>query len=192
MLATDRLELEEIGRQVLLVLHSELNNEIEALQAEWTSRDQEFWGRLGIDRSITVEQVPPENFYVGHVPSLINADIVKYPNCAVYGFQANPRRSEDDHGEFYEVRIAVEVMCKSERDEQEVNSRVHRTVDAAHSALSKEGARELGGFVAGLAGGTPNVTVGEVFVRREDRSRGDRWFWQGGRLEYRLDRFIQY
>lgn len=192
MLATDRIELEEIGRQVLLVLFKDLNNEIEELQAEWVARDQEFWAHLGTERSITVEAVPDENFYVGHVPSLINAPIAKYPNCAVYGFQASPRVSEDDHGEFYEVRIAVEVMCKSERDEQEVNSRVQRTVDAAHSTLSKEGARELGGYVAGLMGGTPNITVGEVFVRREEKSRGDRWFWQGGRLEYRLDRFIQY
>lgn len=191
MFAANRVELEEIYRQVILVLYDGLNNEIDELQAEWTARDQQFWALMDREREIEVEHIESNNFYPGHTPSLINAPVERYPNCSAYTFQARPQGSGDDQGEMYDVRLAVEVMCKSSLDEQEVNSRVHRTVDAAQSVLRREGPRKLGGYVSGLADSSPIITVGDVFVRREEKSRGPRWFWQGGRLEYRLDRFVQ-
>lgn len=191
--ATVRIELEQIGRQAITVLYASINGEIDSQASFWTTRDAAFWPSIGqTDPSVQVEHIPTENFYVGHVPSLINAPVAKYPNCAAYGLSATPTPSTDDEGEIYDIKLAVEVMCKSHKDEQEVNSRCQRTVEAAHSVLAADAPRRFGGYATAPAYQTPTVTIGDVFIRREERSRGDRWFWQGGRLEYRLERFIQY
>jgi hypothetical protein len=194
--ANERLELEEIGRQAVLVLYASLNAEITAQQTNiWAARDAAFWPQIGkTNNGYAAESVPAGNFYVGHVPSLIEADIAKYPNVAAYAFTATPLVSDDSVGEMYDIRLAVEIMCKADSDEEEVNSRVHRTVEAAHSVLSDPTFRRqaYGGFIWAPENATPAVTIGDVFVRRQERSRGDRWFWQGGRLEYRLERYIGY
>jgi hypothetical protein len=191
--STDRLELEQIGREVIVMLHTQLNDRIEDQAMFWGSRDEDFAQRMGTDNpGVVVESIPTDNFYVGSVPSLIEAPVDKYPNCAAYAYSASPQLSDDDNADIYEVRVAVEIMCKSVTDEQEVNSRVNRTLEAAHSVFRTEGARELSGYIVGKVSATPIITVGDVFVRREQKSRGPRWFWQGGRLEYRLERYVQY
>jgi len=38
----------------------------------------------------------------------------------------------------------------------------------------------------------PRQTIGDVFVRREKTNIGDRWFWQGGSLEYVVSKFVDF
>lgn len=190
--ASSRLEMEELARKAIIELSQNLNDQID--QMDWFARDQAFWAAMGQTEhaAYTVEKIPLENFYVGHVPSLIEAPIEKYPNCAAYCFRATPTASADDIGEMYDIRMAVEVMCKGVESEEEVNSRVQRTVEAAHAVLCDPHARWLGGFAWAQLNNTPTITVGDLFVRRYEKSRGDRWYWQGGRLEYSISRYISY
>ena len=178
---------ENIGRQAIKVLYDNLNTRISSLSAGWIAEDATYFGSIGRSApGYTVESITAENFYPGIVPSLITAPIENYPNCAAYAYLATPQVSRDDIGDFYTVRLRVEIMVKSEDSELEVNSRISRSLQAANAVMMEN--RTLNGLVPKF--GFPRETKGDVFVRREDKSRGPRWFWQGGSLEYEVDKYV--
>lgn len=175
--------LEGIGRAAFVMLHDGLNDEIAAQNTLWASRDTAFFAEIGRGpRVIELEPVKNDNFVIGHKPSLMNAPITAYPNVTVMAYQAAPIAGQGfDHEDNYNVRLFVELMVKSERDEEEVNARTHRMADAVVNVLSAD--RTLGGTVTEMA--TPaTVELSDVFIRAEERGRGTRWFWQGARLDY--------
>jgi hypothetical protein len=82
----------------------------------------------------------PENFYEGHRPSLIRAPIDKYPNVARRGLSVQRRilnLPERPHGQF-NVLLYVEIMCKSIDDEETVNKRIVRTVEAVNAVMTDD------------------------------------------------------
>jgi hypothetical protein len=172
--------LELIGKQALGILKEGLNDELASRQADWETLD----GLMGY-KPITVERVAPDNFYYGHRPSLIDAPLEKYPNCAAMAYSAQPAAEGDlhDHEDVYDVSLFVELMCKSD-DEGVVNSRIARTADAAHAVLIAD--PTLKGLVVAI-GNQPIVVLTDVFARPE--RDGARFVWQGARLEYKIKKY---
>jgi hypothetical protein len=193
-----RLLLESIQREALITLFNGLNNKINDLYITWQNEDDELLNTLGRGNSTwTVEEINEDNFYPGTIPSLINAPIEKYPNCGVICYQAIPKSSSDDTGENYTNVLAIEIMVKSgpynsdeigERlyHEQQSNSRIQKTLDAAHLTILDN--RTLSNTIPDLP--APRVSVGDIFIRREEAGKGPKWCWQGGSLEYNLDKYI--
>jgi len=198
---TGRLSMELVQRQALIVLYDGLNNMISAMNSTWLAEDDALMAALGRGSATwTVEPIANENFYPGTIPSLINAPIEKYPNVCVVCYTANPPESSDDQGELYTHVMAVEIMVKSGVfdppgspdltqgifQEQQVNSRIHKTLDAAHLTLLAN--KHLNNTIPDLP--PPQVTVGDLFVRRESNGQGARWYWQGGSLIYNLSKYV--
>ncbi len=198
---TGRLSLELVQRNALVVLFDGLNDMITAMNATWSAEDDALMAALGRGNADwTVEQIANENFYPGTIPSLINAPIGKYPNVCAVCYTGNPPDSTDDQGELYTHALAIEIMVKSGTfdppggsdltlgldQEQEVNSRIHKTLDAAHLTLLAN--KTLNNTIPALP--PPVVTVGDLFVRRESNGQGARWYWQGGSLIYNLSKYV--
>lgn len=187
---TSRLSTELIQREAILVLFNNLNNMIASMSSTWFTEDDEFWTSMNKGRQDWfVEPIPDNNFYAGSIPSLINAPIDNYPNVATICYIANPPNSRDDLGELYNDLLAIEVMVKSIDSEEEVNSRIQKTLDAIHLTFidSREN-RTLNNTISSL--NAPRQTIGDVFIRRENTGVGDKWFWQGGTLEYTLQKYV--
>jgi hypothetical protein len=203
------VQLERVARAAIKILYDGLNTEIAAQNtafdatANWWDEGT-FWASIGQDaRMITVETIADGNFYVGHVPSLIDAPLDRYPNVAAMAYNAAPMPSTDDHMDQFQLSLAVEIMCRGEStsdkpDQQAdriaaelVNARTQRTMNAVRNVLAASANRNLKGLVP-KPGNTPTQTVTNVFVRHEEKGRGPRWLWQGARLEYHILTWVAY
>lgn len=187
---TTRLGTEIIQREAIVILYNDLNDKIASMNQIWEEEDDNFWSQLNRgNEDWFVEKIDDKNFYAGIIPSLINSSIENYPNVSTICYMATPTVSEDDNAEIYQNVLAVEVMVKSINSEQEVNSRIQKTLDAIHLVfMDSLDNRTLNNTVSPL--GAPKLTIGDVFVRREKTVRGDRWYWQGGALEYTVNKFV--
>jgi small nuclear ribonucleoprotein (snRNP)-like protein len=176
--------LEETQRAALVRLFRHLNSAIVERQALKETEDvalADFLGRAYVP--VELEQIDPENFYEGHRPSLIRAPINKYPNVAVWAVRAtpHPESARSDHTDIFNVLLFVEIMCKSIDDEETVNKRTVRTVEAVNAVMTDD--KTLGGVVTGFDDDV-SPSMSDVFTRKEKTTYGDLWFWQGARLEY--------
>ena len=176
--------LEQAQRAAFLVLFDHLNDAIGFVESNWAASDQEFNIHVGLPpQGLVLERIEDQNFYEGHRPSLIQAPIEKYPNLCVWGVRSLPgdESPDSDHTDIWNNLIYVEIMCKSVVDEGEVNKRTSRTAEAVHLVMINN--PTLGGVMSGLDSEV-NVSMSDVFIRRENTSYGSVWFWQGARLEY--------
>lgn len=187
-----RLGTEKIQRQALLVLYDHLNDMISAMQGTWVAEDDQFWSSLNRGRQEWfVEPIEDINFYSGTIPSLITAPIENYPNVCTIAYIATPPNSLDDDGELYTDILAIEVMVKSINSEEEVNSRIQKTLDAINlTFMDSLENRTLYNTIPKL--NAPRQTIGDVFLRREQTSIGDKWWWQGGSLEYVVNKYVDF
>jgi len=205
------IQLERLTRAAVLLLADNttgINVEIDDQNTSWGGGgeldDPQFWTALGLtDPEAQVEHIEQGNFYPGHVPSLMDAPIDKYPNLAVMANRADALPSTDDWAEQYAVGLAVEIMCRAEcssdrpsqdedaRAAELVNMRINRTVVAAHKVMMSDAARSFMSLVPKI-GNTPNVITTDVFVAHQEKGRGPRWFWQGARLDYRIVQWLNY
>lgn len=177
--------LERVGRQMLLQLYDGLNTEIAARNTLWVSRDQTFATQTGlVVPPITLETVVATNFHHGHIPSLIDAPVEKYPNVAVLASSARPTGGDSgiDQGDEYIITAYVEIMIKSLVSQEETNARALRMAEAVHTVIMRD--TTLGGIVTGADLVSADIT--DVFIRREAKARGTEWFWQGSRLDYNI------
>lgn len=178
--------LEVIQRQCVLVLFDHLNNTIDQVAQTWETLDEEMADHMSLDFVPTVvEHIETKNFISGHKPSLINSPIDDFPNVAVICDMVAPSAMNRglDHFNSYMETLAVEIMVRSSTDEEEVNRRVHRTLDAVHVTLMAN--RTLKGVVQQTQE-QPTAFIGGV-NRREasrDASYGKVWWWQGASLSY--------
>lgn len=185
-----RLGTESIQRQAIIVLFDHLNDKIAEMSEAWSIEDDEYWAALNRgNEQWFVEPIEDKNFYSGTIPSLINAPIENYPNLNAICYIAAPPGSNDSEGEFYTDNLLIETIVKSINSEEEVNSRIQKTLDAInltfHDSLDN---RTLNNTILPL--NAPRQTIGDVFIRREKTSHGDKWFWQGGSLEYTLNKYV--
>lgn len=162
------------------------------MNAIWNSEDDEFWSALNRgNQDWFVEPVEDMNFYAGTIPSLINSDIINYPNVCAICYVGGVPNSSDDTGELYNLTLGIEVMVKSIISEEEVNSRIQKTVDAIHlTFMNSLENRTLNNTILPL--NAPVTSVGDVFVRRERTNVGDRWYWQGGALQYNVNKYVSF
>lgn len=200
MLQTDGTTgLERISREIVMIFADQLNDEIALQEAAWEQLDQEMANTLGFAYSaITVERFPLTHLYLGHVPSLINADVSRYPNLSVMGFVS--RQSGEGIDLYHSINdtIFIEVMCKSgpyqasdaspSPGEDLVNRRTQRTTDAVVAVMNRN--PTLNGLVQRIVG-PPEVEISDVFGKHEHRDRGPRYWWQGSRLMYRVERLMR-
>jgi hypothetical protein len=182
--------LEQIGRAILSQLYAGLNAEITASNALWTSRDVEFAAETGlVVPPITLEAVANGNFHHGHIPSLIDAPIEKYPNVAVLAASARPTSDHGiDQGEEYVVTAYVETMIKSLVSQEETNARALRMAEAVNAVIERDAT--LDGLVTGVD--LVSVDITDVFIRREAHARGTEFYWQGSRLDYNVRKPANY
>jgi len=175
--------MEHVAREGAIVLIETLNEELQRQEEAWEDRDKELAEAKGVDfEPITLEAVELENFYVGHVPSLINAPIEKYPNVSVEADRAGASTSNTlDQATTYGISMYVEFMVKSEKSAEEASARSHRMLDAINNCLMSN--RTLRGVIQEFDD-APTVQLSDVFTRKEQSSYGSEWFWRGGRLEY--------
>lgn len=179
--------LEIIQLEVTKILFNELNDEILLQEDLWATRDEE-WNQLsGQDSPSTLlEQIEPSNFYSGHRPSLIEqAPREKYPNISVMAYAGRPTNFSIDQATNYQIRVDIEIMCKSENSEAEVDKRIHRLAEAVHQVLTRN--ENLGGASYGWEN-DPIVQITDVFKRREAQGGGQDWYWQASRISYNLTR----
>lgn len=187
---TVNLSTGKIERAALKVLYDGLNDKIEAMEATWANADADFYESIGRqDPVFTIEKIEADNFYAGHVPSLIEAPIDRYPNCSTICYFGRPQQSPDDLGEIYHLVLRVEIMARSEREEEEVNARLERMLEAVHAVILADS--DIGGTAMRIQG-APAQEKGDVFVRRQEAGMGPRWFWQGGALEYIVHKYVSF
>jgi hypothetical protein len=202
---TGDLAVLAVQRQFLVTLRQELNAEMAELDAASEAVDAAYYSEITAIGSpelpIRCEPVPDEQFYSGHRPSLIEAPIAYYPNCSVFAYTATPQNTTDDSITWYNLALSVEIMVKTEGDDtatgagdlftpinlqaQEiVNIRCNRMTQAVHNVMLRNGT--LDGMVFDSFADLPNVIVGTIFTRREEKGRGPIWFWQGASLRYQI------
>ena len=188
---TQAIRTEDIQREALLVLFDHLNDKMDELDQEWTRKDEDLYTHMGqVGPDWSVERIPSENFLPGTLAPLMSRPIKEYPNVATIAYIARPRGTTDDTGEGYQIRLAIEVMVKSELSEQEVNSRIKKTLEAIHlTFFDNWDNRTLNHLVHELP--APQETTGDVF-KVEDRGTGMSWFWQGGSLEYLVSKYMSF
>lgn len=178
------LGLEQIQREGFLLFFDNLNESIAQINEFMAPQDEALAIHIGRDYERTdVEDVAPENFHEGHRPSLINAAITQYPNLSVWSVRATPTPDSAslDQQTAHRILLFVEIMVKSEKNEEEVNRRILRTVEAVNLCVMSN--QTFNGTVYGMDT-DPSVEISEVFTRKERSSYGPEWFWQGARLEY--------
>ena len=180
--------LEDVQLAVWRQLYDGINVSLEDVATHFETQDEEVWALQGNDpldfEPTTLETVESANFYLGHVQSLVrDAPIERFPNVSVFTTQAMPATNQDqlDQIDAYRDQIIVEVMVKSDKDEEEVNRRALRTAEAVNITLQRD--FTLGGKIWGFES-APMVIIGDVFIRKETTAYGPEWFWQGVRLEY--------
>lgn len=185
LLVDNGLGLERIAREALIVLIDALNDELDVVEAEYTTLDADLAElRRQPIRPIRLEHVQLPNFVLGHRPSLIEAPIENYPNVAVMAESAVPATTEDlDHIHIFQDSLVIEIMVRSEEGEEHVNRRAWRTVEAVNRVIQSN--PTLNGLVEGITSPV-NAVVTDCLIRTERPSNGPRWFWQGGRLEYEV------
>lgn len=202
MMVKTEIGLERLQRAVTLLMAQNINAQITEVNTMWSARDAAFYAAMGrTDPEISCESISPDNMYSGTIPSLISSPREMYPNLCVIAYIAAPRRTDLDWSELYDIALSVEIMVKSERSEEEVNARIQRTLEAAHYVLTSDKARRIpegndGENLVPQISNTPSVTIGDVFVKHGseimDTDPNDRWFWQGGRLQYAIEKLVSY
>lgn len=185
-----RVGLAQLARAAMGVLFQTLGEAIKQENEYWVPLDEELAVIREIDYSpLVIEPVDPKNFYLGHVPSLIEAPIEKYPNVAVDADRAGSSGSDDlDQAQTFGLNLYIEFMVKSKKDEEEVSDRASRMLDAINGCMLSN--RTLGGTVHEV-GETPIGQLSDVFIRSSEPSYGKPWFWRGGRIEYVVQKVAQ-
>lgn len=187
--------MEQIGREVLLILATHLNDELAVVEAAWAERDAALEAAIPHGTPpITLERFEALNMHLGHIPSLIEAPVHQYPNLAVLVDTSGTANADAqlDHAWARVDNLAVEMMVKAgpyDRDdtsgigEDVCNRRVQRTIEAAVRVLAAH--RTLDGLVQEIPE-MVRVAISDVFVKYDEDDRGPKFFWQGARLDYSI------
>lgn len=188
--------LEKLQRAVAVLIAENINDAIDAVDASWTARDAAWVAAIGRpDPGFTIEHIAPDNVYSGTIPSLITSPAENFPNCSVIAYVAAPTGADQDVMERYSITLAVEFMVKHLSSEEVVNTRIQRTLEAAHSVLISDENRRIPDFDGPLVpqiSSMPTVTISDVFVRHTSGDPTERSFYQHGSLTYRIDKFAGY
>lgn len=201
ILAGTEIGMERIAREALVTLVNELNDAIDVEDAKWASLDAELANKLGLPfRPCKTNHVRKDNFYMGHRPSLIEADFDYYPNVAVMIASAVKGADPLDQLESNRLTMWIEAMAVDgpytqkhknfEREAEDlVNRKVQRMAEAIHAVLNSN--RTFGGVIFEIEG-ISNASVSNCERRRNPGGSGDEFYWQMLRLEYTINKISLY
>lgn len=190
-----RIGAESLQLAVFRVLHENINTYLGDEQAVGNVNDVEIATVSGQPLvQVSLELVDPRYIHYGHRPSMIEAPVTEYPSVSVMAYIASPAGTNInvDYGHSVSLKVAIEMIVKSgpyqEDDrmgegEDIVGRRIKRTAEAVHRLMMDH--QSLGGAFEPPEV-APTVTWGDIFARDEDgeTSTGNRWYWQGVRMEY--------
>lgn len=182
-------EAERIATEALTLLVNNVNAELTTLNTGLITHDKTVAALLKKPYiPVAPEPFKPQNCYLGHKPSLIEAPIENFPNLSVIIERVIPSEESDqfDQMHMYQDTMGVEVMVKSEKDEDIVTKRMLRSIEAINNVLMEN--RTLNGAVLEIKD-TPEVIITDCFIRRKNVGGvGPDFFWQAGRIEYHVDK----
>lgn len=187
---------ERVAREALILLRNNLNDSLVEEDAKWETLDKELAQQLKIPYTKCVSnKVSPNNFYMGHRPSLIESSVDKYPNVAVMTYRGSASQDRGDHYVGYQLTMFIEAMVidgpyknnpNFERTGEDlVNRKVQRMEEAIHNVMLSN--LTLNGIVDEISS-APNILTTECFRRREETSNGSDFYWQMTRLEYGINK----
>lgn len=182
--------LELLGRQAVISLSASINSELISVSNHWYTLDTELATLRGRTyASVSLESISNDHIHLGHRPSLIQAPIDNYPNISCMAYRAVPDAEQLDHIDKFSANLYIETMVKGtiEEGEELVNSRIERTTESVVNVIARDS--DFGGNFFSLQR-PPIVSIGDLFVRREEKGHGPRFLWQGSRLEYAVDIFV--
>lgn len=182
--------MELLGRQALIALTASLNTEIANVSSHWVALDQE----LATLRSRTYASIPlqtfaSDHFHLGHRPSLIEAPPGNYPSVSTMAYRGAPGTDQPDQFDSFSLSLYVETFINGTETEGEeiVNSRIQRTTESIQNVIARDPNFRNSFFAIQRP---PIVMIGELFVRKEEKGRGARLLWQGSRVEYVVDAYV--
>lgn len=185
-----RLGVEDFSRQAYLVIFEGVNAALDAEGARWAQSDMDFNAliqRPAINASL--EHFTPRTMHPGHRPSMIEAPVDQYPSLAVMAYRIAPLGDQNEAADNAQVSLSVETIVRSgpfrpdDKDgdgETALNRRLLRTVEALHKVLLD--ARDIVGWVPPER--SPTAIMGEIWARDAEVNEGDRWYFQGARMEW--------
>jgi hypothetical protein len=192
---TADIGLERVQRAIALMMAQNINNALTVQENLWVARDATYFSALGrTNPGWTLERISPDNVHSGIIPSLIDSPPEDFPNICVIAYAANPIGTSD-WGERFLQAVEVQFMVKSLTDEEEVNARIQRTLEAAHSLLLSDEARRIPdaeGDIVPQISSMPAVEISGVFVRHLSTDPNAKSFYQHGTLTYRVEKFATY
>lgn len=173
--------LEEVARDLLIVMKDNLNLAIDQVWTEMAMEDTVFYAALGT----TVPETPkpyPVSFYLGHHPTILEHDVEDYPNITCVAYD---HASVNDLGaDQYEVvgnRAYVEAFVLH-ADESTVNRLAWRYAKALHRVIDQY--KDLDDRKIEPVTTSPDVQVSNAAARRGQQFTSDIVYIQGCRLEY--------
>lgn len=184
---------ERLAREVLVLLIDNLPAALVAEDLKWVTLDSGLATKQGILPTVcTSDQVTSDHFYMGHRPSLIEANIDAYPNVSVMSYRANPSIDQGDQYDGFSVTVYIEaIVIDGPKDQQSpgfdreaedlVNRKSQRMGEAIHQVMVDN--QTLAGYSFQLDT-PPTLLITDCFRRRELTSHGDDFYWQMVRLEY--------
>lgn len=186
---------EPATRAMRLVLLDQINAEITAQNSRWSRADIVLQS-LGLDVSvgqIDLEPVTPANLHEGPHESLLKASMSRFPNISVHAYLTQPVAGSGfgDQVDSNQLTLAVETMVKAgpvpsdglsdTAFETIVHRRIQRTTEAVNAVFRRN--PTMYGTVAMIAA-PPLGGIGKVSWVQREKDTGDRFMWQGSRLQY--------
>lgn len=203
----NRIGAEDLQWQVFQVIYSKLNAAIAAEGVRGDDIDTAFNALTGRQLDgVTVDQIDPDNFHMGHRPSLIESPVSNWPAIAVMAYSSVQSPIDFDLDQAMTSRVSVSIefitaagpykvgadgqIVVSPRDDAEetVDRKLKRAAEAIQVVMLAN--RELGGYHR-PSDQAPTITFGEVFIRDgagDGTDREGRYFWQGVRFQYTYDK----
>jgi hypothetical protein len=193
-----RIGLEDFDRAVFVQVLENINDALAQEGARWAHEDMEFNALIqkpAINSSL--EQFRPATIHIGHRPSMVEAPVENYPSMAIMSFRSSPIADQNDQSETSSISLSIEAIVRSGPFDHEdktgdgetaVNRRAKRTAEAINHVMLSS--RNIVGFTPPER--APVTIIGDVWTRDEQITNGNRWYFQGIRLEYAFRKMSVY
>jgi hypothetical protein len=180
-MATVDLQLEEIERALLLTIKKLLPDNLAAVSAEYTAKDNEFFGEMAQVGDMPPTFLPePVLYLAGHHPYVLERPLTDFPNVVANAY-SHPE-SESDLDQIEEVLTAAyaEIACWDE-DEATASRRAKRYAKAIHRCIIQD--PTLGGTVLRITG-SPEISISNAAPATKDTLTNEVVFFQMARVEF--------
>lgn len=187
----------KIAMEALVLLHDNLNTELDLVEQNGWIEDRYFAEAVGQSTTeVILERVDEGNFFDGHHPSFIEGPLAIFPNVSCMAYRGTPSQSQFDQFDSYDIRLFIEAIVKAgpiadDRSDQVlhetiVNRRIDRFTTAIMNVILRD--RTLRGTIEPIQN-PPTVAVADAsMARKEEKGHGSLYLWQLSRQEYVVQR----